>query len=69
MSVYEIAVTAIMVLGGLRCVWVLPRFWRNELGWDPDRPPAFWSWGLTSWRGLVRSSILAGPMLLVAAPG
>lgn len=69
MSVYEILITGILLLGGLRSAWVLPRIWRNELGWDPDRSPAFWGFDLASWRGLVRCSFLAGPMFLAAAPG
>ncbi len=69
MSVYEIAITGILLVFGLRGAWLLPRFWRNELGWDPDRPPSFWRWGLTSWRGLVRTNVLAVPMFLAGAPG
>jgi len=58
-----------LVAFGLRFAWVAPRLWRNDLGWDPDRPPAFWALGLTWWRGLVRCSFLAGPMFLIGAPG
>lgn len=69
MSPYEIAISIGLLLGGLRGVWVLPRIWRNELGWASDRPPAFWWLGITSWRGLVRASILAIPIFLAIAPG
>lgn len=67
-------VTLAGVALGVRGIWVLPRLWRNEQGWDPDRPPAtwsfgFWSLGVTSWRGLVRCNILAIAIFLFFPPG
>lgn len=69
LTTYQAAIALCAVALGLRGAWVLPRLWRNELGWNPDRPPAFWVFDLTAWRGLVRASILATPLFLGIAPG
>ena len=69
LTIYEAFITLILVAGGLRGLWIAPRLWRNELGWDPDHPPALWAFGLAAWRGLVRTNIMTIPLFLAAAPG
>jgi len=69
LTIYETVITLGLAALGLRSAWVSPRVWRNELGWDPDRPVVFWAFGLAAWRGLVRAQIAAIPMLLALTPG
>lgn len=69
LTIYETVITIGLAALGLGLVWTAPRVWRNEIGWDPDRPVAFWAFDLAAWRGLVRTHIVTIPMLLAAAPG
>jgi hypothetical protein len=47
----------------------LPRIWRNEIGFDSDRPPVFWPLGAPTWRALVRTAPLGPPLFLGVVPG
>ena len=68
MGIYELAVTAAGLALGVGGAWQLPQLWRNERGWHPDRPPAYWAWGTAAWRGLVRLTPLSAPAFLALTP-
>ena len=69
MSAYEVLSVLVMLVFGVLCTRMSPRVWRNEFGWNPDRPASFWPWGRTLWRGFIRVIPLGGPLMLAIAPG
>lgn len=68
LSVLEAIVSVGAGVFGAVGITRLPRIWRNEVGWDSDRPPVHWPFGVPSWRGLVRATPFSFPIFLVAAP-
>ena len=53
-DVRDLLAATICLLAFALLVWRLPLLWRNEIGWESDRPPKWWFLGEAAWRACAR---------------